>query len=266
MEEKSFASSRGTVYYWTAKNEAAARTVIFLPGLTADHRLFDRQTDVFSQKYTVVTWDAPAHGKSRPYSDFNYTNAADDLKGIMDAEGIKSAVFVGQSAGGFVSQSFIDKYPAMVEGLVTIGTSPFDPRYFSKSDFFWLRQIEWMAHMFSDKSLRKAMSKQCGFTEYGYDNMHKMLEQYGKDELCHLMYLGFAGFIPEVRDITIPCPVCLTVGEHDKTGKVMSYNKRWHEIEGYPLHIIKDAAHNANADNPEEVNRIVEEFIQGLPE
>lgn len=47
--------------------------------------------------------------------------------------------------------------------------------------------------------------------------MLQMLDDYEKKELCHLMYLGFAGCIPEIHDLNIPCPICLVVGENDKT-------------------------------------------------
>ena len=94
--------------------------------------------------------------------------------------------------------------------------------------------------------------------------MRMQLADYEKTELCSLLYQGFAGFIPEIHDLQIPCPVCLIVGKHDKTGKVMVYNKAWHKQEAYPLHIIKNAAHNANADQPELVNSLIETFIRSL--
>ena len=99
MIEKSISSERGRTYYWTEKRESPF-TLVFLPGLTANHHLFDRQTEVFSQQYSILVWDAPAHGKSRPYKDFSYHNAAEELKSIFDREGVKRAVLVGQSAGG----------------------------------------------------------------------------------------------------------------------------------------------------------------------
>ncbi|NJB05331.1 alpha/beta hydrolase, partial [Clostridioides difficile] len=94
--------------------------------------------------------------------------------------------------------------------------------------------------------------------------MMKMLEGYEKKELCHLMYLGFAGFIPEIQDLNIHCPVCLVVGDKDKTGKVRKYNEQWHNKTGYPLHIIKNASHNVNVDKPNELNQIMDIFIKQL--
>ena len=265
MEEKWIVSSRGKTFYWTEEPAAAgSRSLIFLPGLTADHSLFDRQIQYFSGKYNLLVWDAPAHGKSRPYRDFSYPHLAGELKAILDAEGITSAVLIGQSAGGFVAQSFIAEYPAMAEGMLTIGTCPYGTDCYSKSDLYWLRQTEWMLKLFPQKMLKQSIAKMCGATDTGRENMLRMLEGYEKEELCHLMYLGFAGFIPEIRDLDIPCPVCLVVGERDKTGKVRKYNEQWHRKTGYPLHVIPGASHNANVDRPEAVNRIIEDFVMEL--
>ncbi len=265
MQQRHVASSRGNTYYWIAGNRRIPnKALVLLHGLTANHHLFDRQIEAFSGEYTLIAWDAPGHGTSRPYDGFSYANLAEELKRILDAESIQKAVLIGQSMGGFAAQSFIARYPGMAEGFVAIGTCPYKTMYYSKADFFWLRQIEWMAHCFSDRLLRACMARMCGVTEYARSNMIKMLGDYTRDELCRLLYLGFAGFIPEVHDLHIPCPVCLILGEHDKTGKVRQYNRHWHEKENHPLHIIKHAAHNANEDNPDAVNEIIKIFLKSV--
>lgn len=265
MTEKYIETERGTVYYWISDNiSTEKRTIVFLHGLTANHHLFDKQVSEFEKNYNVMAWDAPAHGKSRPYKNFSYAFLAEDLKTILDTENIKKAVLVGQSAGGFVSQSFVKAYPDMVEGIMLIGSSPYNPVFFSKSDLFWLKQTKWMFNMYSYKSLINTMAKNCSSTENAFKNMLSMLEIYKKKELCRLLYIGFAGFIPEMCDIKIKCPVWLVVGENDKTGKVRYYNEEWHARNDYPLHIIKDASHNANDDQPEKVNELINEFIAQL--
>ena len=263
MIEKNISSLRGATYYWISENQSG-KTVVFLHGLSANHHLFDKQTEAFSGECRVIAWDAPAHGKSRPYEDFSYSNAAEELKSILAAESVEQAVLVGQSAGGFVAQSFYRKYPQMVAGIVTIGTSPYGSAYYSSSDLFWLRQTKWMFGLYPDGYLRRAMAKACGDTEHARENMLSMQADYSKDELCKLLYIGFAGFIPEICELDIKCPVYLMVGEHDKTGKVMTYNKKWHEKEGFPLYIIDNAAHNANDDNPQRFNQLLDQFLHAL--
>lgn len=233
MLEKSILSGRGRTYYWTEKRDSPF-SLVFLPGLTANHHLFDRQTEAFSERYDTIVWDAPAHGKSRPYKDFSYHNAAGELKSILDTEGVKRAVLIGQSAGGFVAQSFYKEHADMVAGIFAIGTCPYHPSYYSRSDLFWLRQTRWMFRLYPNGILQRAMTRMCASTPRARENMMHMLEDYTKDELCTLMYMGFAGFIPEICGMTTQCPLWLLVGEHDHTGKVMAYNKLWHKRKGSP--------------------------------
>ena len=263
MSGKSIVSQRGRTYYWTERGDSPL-TLVFLPGLTANHHLFDRQTEAFFGRYGIIVWDAPAHGKSRPYQDFSYAHAAEELQGILDAEGVERAVLIGQSAGGFVAQSFYKKHADRVAGILAIGTCPYHPAYYSRSDLFWLRQTRWMFRLYPDGVLRRAIARMCASTRRARENMLEMLSDYTRDELCDLMYTGFAGFIPEICEMDIRCPVWLLVGEHDRTGKVMAYNKRCSQREGYPLHIIRGAAHNANDDQPERVNALLNAFLQAL--
>ena len=182
----------------------------------------------------------------------------------MEENGVSEVILVGQSLGGYFSQSFIKSYPAMAKGFVGIDTTPYGERYYSKLDRWWLRQIEWMAYLYPHKMMKRALAKQVSTTKYAYDNMCLILEQYTKEEICHLMGIGYASFLDDNTDIDISCPVLLLLGECDKTGKVQMYNRTWAEEKGYSLLIIKDAAHNANVDNPMEVNSAIDGFIISL--
>ena len=265
MTERYLTTMRGNVCYWMERNHnPGARWLIFLHGLTADHTLFDRQIDFFKERYSVLVWDAPAHGQSRPYEEFTYPNAAEDLKQIMDQEAIAQAVFVGQSMGGYVIQAFLLKYADKAEAFIGIDTCPFGLNYYSKSDCWWLRQMEWMCSCYPHKLLVRAVASGCTTTPYSYDNMLKALAPYSKKELCHLLGIGYAGFLEINQDLEISCPVLIIVGEKDRTGKVRQYCTRWHENTGYPIRWITGAAHNSNADNPQAVNAAIQEFITAV--
>ena len=265
--EKVLKTSYGDVHYWISGNISDDRiTLFFLHGLTVDHNLFNGQIDFFSDRYNILTWDAPAHGASRPYENFTYEKAAIAAKQILDDNGIPEAVFIGQSMGGFISQSVIKRFPEVVKGFVSIDSTPFGEKYYSGSDKWWLRQIEWMSGLYPDKSLRRAVAAQCTTTEHAYQNMLDMHSIYSKKELCHLLGIGFAGFLEDNSDIKINCPVLLIVGKLDKTGKVQSYNRQWSEDLGVPITWIENAAHNSNDDAPEAVNTAIESFLNRISE
>lgn len=43
-----------------------------------------------------------------------------------------------------------------------------------------------------------------------------------------------------------------------------SYNRRWAKKESLPVYWIKDAGYNSNTDKPEEVNKIIRDFVLTL--
>ncbi|MGX8688260.1 MAG: alpha/beta fold hydrolase, partial [bacterium] len=155
------------------------------------------------------------------------------------------------------------RYPQRVRAFISIDSTPYGD-YYSASDKWWLRQVEWMAGLFPEKLLRSAMAAQTAMTREGRENMRQMISVYSKKELCHLMGIGFAGFLEDNTDLDIPCPVLLILGEKDRTGKVTAYNREWTKRTGYPLRVIRGAGHNANVDNPGAVNRCILNFLAKL--
>lgn len=263
MQKKIMKDSIGRIAYWKSDVFDLSRdTLFFLHGLTGNHTMFEQQFTAFAETCNIIAWDAPAHGESRPYSEFTYENAANGLKKILDECGVTTVILIGQSMGGFISQAFICRYPEMVKGFVAIDSTPYG-NYYSKSDMWWLRQIEWMSKLFPEKLLKSAMAKQNAVTETGRSNMAAMIDEYSKAELCHLMGIGYAGFLTDNRTCEIPCPVLLLVGEKDRTGKVRAYNKEWTKRTGYPLIWIPNAAHNSNVDNPAFVNEKIRSYLRG---
>ena len=263
MNERVLETEMGNVVWWQSDHwKDDSDTLFFLHGLTADHRMFDAQVSFFEPDYRILCWDTPGHGRSRPFQDFDFSDASEYLREILDAVSVQKVILIGQSLGGFLAQSFIKRYPERVKGFVSIDSTPYGSVYYSGFDIWILKQVEWMAHLYPLTWMKRAMAKQVSSTKRSYDNMMEMLSPYQKNELCHLMGLGYSGFLQDNCDLKIPCPVLLILGEKDKTGKVVHYNKEWTKRTGYPLKVISGAAHNVNVDKPEEVNEIILTFLK----
>jgi pimeloyl-ACP methyl ester carboxylesterase len=169
------------------------------------------------------------------------------------------------SMGGYPAQAFAAKYPGLTEGFVALDTTPFGLGYYSKSDIWILKRVGAMGSWFPANTLRNSMAKSVSRTEYSRRLMLKMLEPLTKADIVQQMDIAYGGFIKENRDIQLACPVVLLLGEYDKTGKVKQYNEQWAKQTGYPLVIIKDAAHLSNCDNPAAVNVAILDFVKTLP-
>ena len=80
MLERSYQTRQGTIRYWVSAPGPRGTALVFLPGLTADHRLFQMQFSFFASHRPLLVWDAPGHGASRPFAlDFSLMEQAEWL-------------------------------------------------------------------------------------------------------------------------------------------------------------------------------------------
>ena len=101
MLKKGCETPYGVIRYWICRAGENRPWLVFLPGLTADHRLFDGQVAELGKGYNCLVWDAPGHGTSRPFAlKFSMEDLAQYLRQIFTAEGIAGPVLVGQALGG----------------------------------------------------------------------------------------------------------------------------------------------------------------------
>ena len=255
----------GKVHYWISRpNNNSKGALVFTHGLTANHTMYERQVEYFKNDYVVITWDVPLHGLSIPYKEFSYEITARDLNSILLQESIGKVCLIGMSMGGYPSQMFAYLYPEKVQCFVGIDTTPFRTEYYSRSDLWWLSKVKKMAKWFPDKTLRKSMAKSVAVTDYSYNKMIEMLKPMSKEQIIEQMDIAYGKLASEIRDIDLKCPVLILLGDKDKTGKVKQYCTEWARKTGYPLHIIKNAAHFSNGDNAEQVNAEIEKFISSM--
>ena len=96
--------------------------VIFSHGFLMDHSMFDAQVAALRDTHRVITWDERGFGGTRATGDFSYWDSANDVLGLMDHLGIRSAVLGGMSQGGFLSLRAALTAPDRVEALILVDT------------------------------------------------------------------------------------------------------------------------------------------------
>lgn len=269
MTERTHATPQGKITYWvTSKPDPASLWLIFLPGLTADHRLFDEQVDHFCDKANILVWDAPSHGLSRPFAlDWSLDDKARWLGEILQKEGITDPVICGQSMGGYVAQAFMDLYPKNVRGFISIDSCPLQRSYYQSWEIAALKHTKLMFSLFPWKTLVNLGAKNNSTTPYGHELMRQMMLDYQKDEYCALSAHGFrvlAEAVEAARPYEIACPRLIICGEKDNAGSARRYNAEWEKRTGIPVSWIPDAGHNSNCDAPAIVNAAIERFIADL--
>lgn len=294
MDEKVFETEYGAIHYWVSRvddgiatsavpdaslepgacstlgagDATSAPWLILLPGLTADHTTFEPQVEYFRGRVNLFSWDAPAHGASRPYPlNFSIDDMARFLAAIFEVEGIEGPVFAGQSLGGYISQAFMDLFPGRTAGFISIDSAPLKRSYYPNWEVALLRHTKLMYLSIPWAILRPWGARGASTSEAGRAQMLHFMDSYQKREYCELVaycYAKLADAIDEDRPYKIDCPALLLCGEKDAAGDVKPFNRKWTVGESIPLVWVPGAGHLANADNPGFVNEQIEVFLEQI--
>lgn len=269
MTGKTYKTKCGVIHYWVSDEfDERKETLLFLPGLTADHRLFDKQIGYFLGKYNLFTWDAPGHNMSRPFElGFNLMDKAAWLDEILNKEQIQKPFLVGQSMGGYVGQAYMQQFPGKLSGFISIDSAPLKREYMKNWEIKALKKCEPMYRWYPWKLLLKDGSKGTAETAYGQSLMREMMLTYADDPKYYARLAGHGyRMLAEAIEADLPyeidCPALLICGEKDKAGEAKKYNKEWTRRSGIPLKMIPGAGHNANTDRPDLINPIIEDFVK----
>lgn len=271
MIEKTYDTPCGAIHYWVGEGAAdAGVSLAFLPGLTADHRLFERQTARFEGRYPLLVWDAPGHAASWPFElTFDLTDKARWLDAILAREGMANPVIVGQSMGGYVGQAYAQLFPEKLRGFISIDSAPMQRRYITSAELWLLKRMEPVYRRYPWKWLLASGTKGVAMSDYGRALMRDMMMTYDGDQPRYAALSGH-GFrmLAQAIEADLPyalkCPALLICGEKDRAGSTARYNRAWHRQTGIPLRWIQGAGHNANTDAPDEVNALIEGFVEKL--
>lgn len=181
MLKKGCETPYGVIRYWTCRVGENRPWLVFLPGLTADHRLFDGQVAELGKGYNCLVWDAPGHGTSRPFAlKFSMEDLARYLRQIFTAEGIAGPVLVGQSLGGYIAQVYMEAYPGSVSGFISIDSCPLQRRYYTGLELALLKHTKGMYLSIPWRWLLRWGAAGCAVTEYGQKLMAQMMGEYNK--------------------------------------------------------------------------------------
>ena len=191
MEERTYQTRCGTIHYWVSVSNPDTITFVFLPGLTADHRLFDKQIQYFESRYNVIIWDAPAHGSSWPFRfDFDLFDKAKWLNDILSREGITKPVIIGQSMGGYVGQAYAQLYPDKMTGFVAIDSAPLQRSYVTAVELWLLKRMEPVYAHYPWKWLLKSGSEGVATSDYGRNLMREMMLTYDGNQKRYAQIAG----------------------------------------------------------------------------
>ena len=253
MEHKTLATPGGTVHYWLDRAGPGAPCLVFTHGLTSDHRMLAPLAARFRGRATLLLWDVPLHGRSRPYTGFSFCAAADALEAILRREQLPAVVLIGISMGGYLGQQFAARYPGRVRALAALSTVPMGQAFDSWPARWVIERLPALAGALPAGLLRWWIARSSSATRPACEAMRAMTAPRPKAELVEQIRAVYGAFLRENQPAALHCPVLILAGERDWAGRVKHYNRAWARRTGYPLHWIRGAGHYVSADNPAQV-------------
>lgn len=259
-----FAAVNGQNLYYedTGGTDSA---IIFSHGLMMDHEMFAPQVEALSGQYRCITWDERGHGQTagETLAPFSYYDSADDLVALLDYLGVKEAVLVGMSQGGFLSLRCALTHPEFVKGLVLIDTQA-GGELPDKAPAY-----KQMMKVFSEKGLTPEMA---GMLEFiilgqGFPNAQKWKDKWKATtatnaEQCFDTLVARDDITGRLPEISVPALVLH--GDKDaaiplERGQILA-----DRMPNAELVVVNGAGHAANLSHPQPVNEAIQRFLNSL--
>ncbi|MBS7698103.1 MULTISPECIES: 3-oxoadipate enol-lactonase [unclassified Chelatococcus] len=242
----------------------AAPVVTLSHSLAAHLEMWQPQMAALVRNFRVLRYDIRGHGgSSMPPSTPDIAALAEDIRGLLDALGIRRTHFVGLSMGGMIGQQLAIAHPEYIESLVLADTLS---AYSDAHRPMWQGRIDAASGADGMEPLVEP-TIQRWFTEAfrlanpaGMDWVRGMIratQPNGFIGCCHaLMALDLTDRLP-----MITAPTLVMVGRQDPTTPVAGAEIIAQAIPNARLMIIENAAHIANVEQPEVFTHHLLDFL-----
>jgi len=242
--------------------------IVFLHAFPLNRTMWVQQEGALSSHFRVITVDLRGHGESdAPLWRYTLNQSADDVHSLLDHLGIRQALFVGLSMGGYILFAFYRKYAARVKGLILADTRAQADTEEGKQGRFQMAQTAYTKgpSAIADLMIPKLLSP-------ATIQARPEIVQHVRTMIERNQISGIAGdlmamaerpdSIPLLNQIT--CPTRIIVGELDQATPPSDAKLMAEKIPGASLAIIPAAAHLSNLEHPETFNQIVSAFASEL--
>jgi pimeloyl-ACP methyl ester carboxylesterase len=251
-----FAKSASVQIYYETNGEGHA--VVFVHGGGGNTLSWFNQVPEFSKRYRVITVDLRGFKHSKcPPDEVHPKVFADDMRAVLDAEGIEQAAFVCQSLGAWAGLPLAVQHPDRVTCLVLTGSPT--PAY-SEQNWQVLRES---GERFMNRSSVAQSFLPSLFIErhpqlhFLYDQIRLLNGPFDarrmQDESVRIHPQQFEGYRVPTLMMGGSLDYFLTPDSHRHVATL---------IPGAALYDFPQAGHSAYFEEPEHFNRVVGSFLK----
>lgn len=248
---------------------SGSETLVFSHGLLWSHKMFAAQVAEFSKQYRVIAYDHRGQGSSEVGGPYDMDTVAADA-----AELIRTLVggpvhFIGLSMGGFVGMRLAARHPDLVKSLTLLETSanaePLEnlPQYKLLNGLVrWVGVIPPIA----SKVMKIMFAKSWLADPAQVDSIRHWKKELTSNKKSitgpveGVIYRkGVEEELPKIS-----CPTLVIVGDEDVATTPQKAAFIHQGIAGSKLETISGAGHSSCIEKPEEVNRLLKEWLVSL--
>ena len=110
----------GITLAYNSYDNPQAPVLVLIHGLTSTKESFNLTIPYLQDKYRILSLDLRGHGESSQQGPYSFAQLVEDIRAVLDAEGIETATLVGGSFACAPIQQFAVRYPERVDKLVLI--------------------------------------------------------------------------------------------------------------------------------------------------
>ena len=250
--------------------------LVFVHEFAGDSRSWHLQVRFFARRYRTIAYNARGYPPSDVPEDpkaYSQDQAADDIRGLLDALGIRKAHICGLSMGGYATLHFGLRYPERALSLVVAGAG-YGSVAGEREKF--RRDVEETATRFERdgmKAVAEFYTKGPTRVQFmdkdpaGWQEFYDMFcEQSAKGHA--LTMRGVQMSRPSVYELEaamerMTVPTLIMTGDEDEPCLEPGiFMKR--KIPGSGLVVMPKAGHTINLEDPEAFNRAVLDFLTAV--
>jgi 3-oxoadipate enol-lactonase len=253
------AKVNGIETYYELHGKEGAPWLAFSHSLACNVRMWDGQIAALKDRFRILVYDTRGHGaSSAPAGPYTLEALSDDLRALLSHLDIQRLHYVGLSLGGMIGQTFVLKYPGIMNRLVLADTGHAQTPEAIKQweDRIRVAQAQgmkalvastmerWFTEPFRASPPAKAIAELIAATPVaGYVGCGQAI-----------MKLNTTARLKDIKN-----PVLALTGEQDGAAAGTRYIGE--HVPGAKFVTIPQAAHIANVEQPEAFNRALKDFL-----
>jgi 3-oxoadipate enol-lactonase len=245
-----------------------ALPIVLIHGFPFTHEMWTPQIEALQKHYRVIAYDLRGHGNSGA-GDGQYTLEffVDDLLGLLDYLKISRPVLCGLSMGGYIALRTAERNPERVTGLILADTqAKADSNEAKLKRGAAIKSVK--AHgvsAYAESFVKSVLSPHTFTADKAVVEMtRRMIQGNSSLGICGAL-LALASRTDTTETLaSIKLPTLILVGEHDILTPPSASQEMHSRIPNSEIHIIANAAHMSNLENPDEFNELVTNFLNKL--